>query len=169
MVREVGAIDSGGNLIAIGKFPETYKPIAGDGSIKDLILKMVLEVSNTSSVTLKIDPTVILASKKDVLDLEKKIKKLENTVETLELVDTKVKLTDPDELFEFGNEANINQAILANRKSVLSKTEIIVTDNKNIPRKDNTFYFIVTDEQSSGDSSVNSEVKVSPNMGIKII
>ena len=130
---------------------------------------MVLEVSNTSSVTLKIDPTVILASKKDVLDLEKKIKKLENTVETLELVDTKVKLTDPDELFEFGNEANINKAILANRKSVLSKTEIIVTDNKNIPRKDNTFYFIVTDEQSSGDSSVNSEVKVSPNMGIKII
>lgn len=169
MVREVGAIDSEGNLIAIGKFPETYKPIAGDGSIKDLILKMVLEVSNTSSVTLKIDPTVILASKKDVLDLEKKIKKLENTVETLELVDTKVKLTDPDELFEFGNEANINQAILANRKSVLSKTEIIVTDNKNIPRKDNTFYFIVTDKQNTGDSSVNSEVKVSPNMGIKII
>ena len=123
MVREVGAVDAEGNLIAIGKFPETYKPAAGDGSIKDLILKMVLEVSNTSSVTLKIDPTVILASKKDVLDLEKKVNKLENTVNTLELVDTKVKLTDPDNLFEFEEQPNINQAILANKTSILSLEE----------------------------------------------
>ena len=119
MVREVGAVDAEGNLIAIGKFPETYKPVAGDGSIKDLILKMVLEVSNTSSVTLKIDPTVILASKKDVLDLEKKVNKIENTVNTLELVDTKVKLTDSDNLFEFEGQPNINQAILANKTSIL--------------------------------------------------
>lgn len=105
MVREVGAVDSDGNLIAIGKFPETYKPIAGDGSVKDLILKMVLEVSNTSSVTLKIDPTVILATKKDILDLEEKIN-------SIELVDTKVKLTDPDNLFELGEDANINKALI---------------------------------------------------------
>lgn len=110
MVREVGAVDSEGNLIAIGKFPETYKPIAGDGSVKDLILKMVLEVSNTSSVTLKIDPTVILATKKDILDLEEKIN-------NIELIDTKVKLTDLDNLFELGEDANINQAlmVLANK------------------------------------------------------
>lgn len=105
MVREVGAVDSEGNLIAIGKFPETYKPIAGDGSVKDLILKMVLEVSNTSSVTLKIDPTVILATKKDILDLEEKIN-------NIELVDTKVKLTDLGNLFELGEDANINQALI---------------------------------------------------------
>lgn len=105
MVREVGAVDSDGNLIAIGKFPETYKPIAGDGSVKDLILKMVLEVSNTSSVTLKIDPTVILATKKDILDLEEKIN-------SIELVDTKVKLTDLDNLFELGEDANINKALI---------------------------------------------------------
>ncbi|WP_195940967.1 phage tail protein [Romboutsia sp. 1001713B170131_170501_G6] len=105
MVREVGAVDSDGNLIAIGKFPETYKPIAGDGSVKDLILKMVLEISNTSSVTLKIDPTVILATKKDILDLEEKIN-------NIELVDTKVKLTDLGNLFELGEDANINQALI---------------------------------------------------------
>lgn len=65
-IREVGVFDDGGNLIAIGKYPETYKPTASDGSTKELYLKMTLEVSNSSSVTLKIDPTVILATKSDI-------------------------------------------------------------------------------------------------------
>ncbi|WP_297422076.1 phage tail protein [Clostridium sp.] len=65
-IREVGVFDDGGNLIAIGKYPETYKPTASDGSTKELYLKMTLEVSNSTSVTLKIDPTVILATKSDI-------------------------------------------------------------------------------------------------------
>jgi hypothetical protein len=66
MIREAGVFDDGGNLIAIGKYPETYKPAVQNGSTKDLYIRMILEVSNTSSVTLKVDPTVILATKKDV-------------------------------------------------------------------------------------------------------
>ena len=58
---------------------------------------------------------------------------------------------------------------LENKISVFGKTDIVVTDDKNIPRKENTFYFLVTDEQNTGSSSTNDEVKVSPNMGIKII
>lgn len=65
-VREVGIFDAEGNLLAIGKYPETYKPMLEDGSSKDLTINMILEVSNTSVVTLKIDPTVILATKKDI-------------------------------------------------------------------------------------------------------
>lgn len=115
MVREAAAVDNEGNLIAIGKYPETYKPVAGDGSIKDLIIKMIIEVSNTSVVTLKVDPTVILATKNDILGLDNKIK-------NIKLIDTKVKLTDNDNLFEFEGEANINQAILANKTSILENT-----------------------------------------------
>ena len=74
MIREAGAFDENDNLIAIGKYPETYKPIASDGSTKDLFIKMILEVSNASNVTLKIDPSVIIATKKDVEILEQKIK-----------------------------------------------------------------------------------------------
>jgi phage-related tail fiber protein len=120
MVREAAAVDNEGNLIAIGKYPETYKPVAGDGSIKDLIIKMIIEVSNTSVVTLKVDPTVILATKNDILELDNKIK-------NIKLIDTKVKLTDNDNLFEFEfeGEANINQAILANKTSILNlETEL---------------------------------------------
>ncbi|ASN68300.1 putative tail fiber protein [uncultured Caudovirales phage] len=75
-IREAGIFDNGNNLIAIGKYPETYKPQAEDGSTKDLIIRMILEVSNTSSVILKVDPTIILATKKDIEILDNKIRNL---------------------------------------------------------------------------------------------
>lgn len=76
-IREAGIFDDKGNMIAIGKYPETYKPILDDGSSKDLLINMILEVSNTSSVTLKVDPTVILATKKDIEILNNKIENIE--------------------------------------------------------------------------------------------
>lgn len=68
MIREAGVFDDVGNLIAIGKYPETYKPIAADGSAKDLYIRMILEVTNTAAVTLKVDPSIVLATKKDIKD-----------------------------------------------------------------------------------------------------
>ncbi|ARC84545.1 phage tail-collar fiber family protein [Clostridium argentinense CDC 2741] len=75
-IREVGIFDDEGSLIAIGKYPETYKPVISDGSTKDLIIRMILEVSNSANVTLKIDPAIIMATKKDVEVLESKIRDL---------------------------------------------------------------------------------------------
>lgn len=68
MVREVGIFDDAENLIAIGKYPETYKPVLDEGSSKDLHIRMIIEVSNASAVTLKVDPAVIIASRKYVDD-----------------------------------------------------------------------------------------------------
>ncbi|HBF4189625.1 TPA: phage tail protein [Clostridioides difficile] len=73
MIREVGIFDSKEQLIAVSKYPETYKPTADSGSVKDLVIKIILVVSNTSSVNLKVDPTVILATLKDMQDLDSKI------------------------------------------------------------------------------------------------
>ncbi|MCC0629800.1 MULTISPECIES: phage tail protein, partial [unclassified Clostridioides] len=56
MIREVGIFDSLNQLIAVSKYPETYKPTADSGSVKDLVIKIILVVSNTSSVNLKVDP-----------------------------------------------------------------------------------------------------------------
>lgn len=67
-VREIGVFNTAGVLLAIGKVPETYKPASAQGSLKDLYLRMILEVSNASAVTLKVDPAVIFASKKYVDD-----------------------------------------------------------------------------------------------------
>ncbi|EJU22970.1 tail fiber protein [Peptoanaerobacter stomatis] len=72
MIREVGLFDDEGDLLVIAKYPETYKPTANDGTVKELVIKLVLEVANTSVVTLKIDPTVIVATKQDIIDMGNK-------------------------------------------------------------------------------------------------
>ena len=74
MIREAGVFDNEGDLIAIWKYPETYKPVAADGSVKDLVIRMILEVSNTASVVLKIDPTVVLATQQQVDEAEARAK-----------------------------------------------------------------------------------------------
>ena len=74
MAREVGVFDEAGDMIAVGKYPETYKPITTEGSAKDLYIRMILEISNSASVTLKIDPAIVLATKKNVEDAEKSAK-----------------------------------------------------------------------------------------------
>lgn len=51
-VREVGIFDADGDLFAIGKFPETYKPVINEGAIKDLTVRMILSFSNKPNVSL---------------------------------------------------------------------------------------------------------------------
>lgn len=62
-VREVGVFDVDGELIAIGKFPESYKPLLPGGSGKQVCIRLIMEVSNTTAVTLSVDPSVVLATR----------------------------------------------------------------------------------------------------------
>lgn len=75
-IREVGLFDADGDLVAVGKYPETYKPKIDEGSSKDLYIRMIIEVSNAAAITLKVDPTVIIATRKYVDD---KLRDLEQT------------------------------------------------------------------------------------------
>lgn len=98
MIREAGVFDSEGNLVAIGKYPETYKPIISEGSAKDLYIRMILEVSNSSSVTLKVDPTIILATKKDIEILSNDLNNIKEGLK--ELKDTELKNFETDVLLK---------------------------------------------------------------------
>ena len=73
-IREIGLYDDTDTLVAIGNYPETYKPQISAGASKDLIIKLVIEVSNASSVTLKIDPAITLATKEEVLKIDERVK-----------------------------------------------------------------------------------------------
>lgn len=77
-IREYGAFDENGNMLAIAKCAETYKPVISDGSTKELLIKMVLAVTNTENVTLKIDPTIIFAKKADVELVQTQVNDLKN-------------------------------------------------------------------------------------------
>ncbi|HHQ4773110.1 TPA: phage tail protein [Aeromonas veronii] len=68
-IRELGLYDETGTLIAVANCPDTYKPLLSEGSGRTQVIRMVLIVSNTSAVELKIDPAVVLATRKYVDDL----------------------------------------------------------------------------------------------------
>lgn len=65
-IREFGIRDKEGNLIIVGKHPETYKPIAVDGTTKDLTIRVILNISNAEDVIIQIDPSVALLTEKDL-------------------------------------------------------------------------------------------------------
>ncbi|EFD7785083.1 phage tail protein [Escherichia coli] len=67
-IREVGLFDESGALIAVGNCPESYKPQLAEGSGRTQTVRMVLITSSTDNITLKIDPTVVLATRKYVDD-----------------------------------------------------------------------------------------------------
>ncbi|WP_416378476.1 phage tail protein [Enterobacter roggenkampii] len=67
-IREVGLFDDTGALIAVGNCPESYKPQLADGSGRTQTVRMVLITSSTDNITLKIDPSVVLATRKYVDD-----------------------------------------------------------------------------------------------------
>ncbi len=71
-IREIGLFDKAGNLIAIANSPETYKPQLAEGSGRTQTIRIVLIVSHTEPVTLKIDPSVVLATREYVDDSVKK-------------------------------------------------------------------------------------------------
>jgi len=63
-VREIGIFDDAGNLCALANCPPSYKPLLSDGAGKDQVVRVVLLVSSTAAVELKIDPAVVLATRK---------------------------------------------------------------------------------------------------------
>ncbi|EAB5246825.1 phage tail protein [Campylobacter jejuni] len=79
-VNAVGIYDEAGDLLAVGNVPRTYKPILKEGSAKELMIKIVMELTNAEEVILKLDPSVIMASRDYVdaikIELELRIEAL---------------------------------------------------------------------------------------------
>ncbi|WP_243832628.1 phage tail protein [Campylobacter sp. US33a] len=75
-VNAVGIYNEEGDLIAVGNTPRTYKPLLEQGSAKELMIKVVMELSNAEEVILKLDPSVIMASRDyvDAIKLELELK-----------------------------------------------------------------------------------------------
>jgi len=67
-IREMGLFDADGTLIAVCNTPETYKPALQEGSGRTQTVRMLIIVNSTDAITLKIDPSVVLATRKYVDD-----------------------------------------------------------------------------------------------------
>ncbi|MCP1622123.1 phage tail protein [Pseudomonas nitroreducens] len=65
-IREMGLYDEAGALIAYANCAPSYKPQLAEGSGRTQTVRIVLIVSNAASVELKIDPSVVLATREYV-------------------------------------------------------------------------------------------------------
>lgn len=120
-IREVGLFDSTGAMIAVGKFPESYKPTLAAGSNKQLYVRMILEVANTSAVTLLVDPSVVLATRQYCDDkVASEINKLDGKQSVLVATTAAIALTGLQ---------TIDGVVLAAGDRVLVKDQAQAKDN----------------------------------------
>ena len=120
MIREYGVFDSENNLLAIAKCAETYKPVAAEGSTKELNMKMILAISNIDSITLKIDPALMYAKKKDLDVISNKVNELEDKLN---------KHIDDSLYQEAGGTATAITLTMLTLKNGYSKTFIATANN----------------------------------------
>jgi phage-related tail fiber protein len=62
-IREISLYDSDGDMIAIANCAPSFKPLLTQGSGRTQVVRMNMIVSNSSNVELKIDPSVVLATR----------------------------------------------------------------------------------------------------------
>jgi hypothetical protein len=79
-IREMGLFDADGTLIAVCNTPETYKPALQEGSGRTQTVRMMLIINSTDAITLKIDPSVVLATRKYVDDAVIEVKAYTDSV-----------------------------------------------------------------------------------------
>lgn len=61
-LREVGVFDDTGSLFVVGNLPATYKPESDEGAYADTVVRVDFLVSNASTITLQIDPNVVVVT-----------------------------------------------------------------------------------------------------------
>lgn len=72
-IREVAVWTDTGVLYAIGKYPESFKPLIASGAGREVNIRTIFTTSNADNVTLVLDGTVIQATRawvKDFVDTE---------------------------------------------------------------------------------------------------
>ncbi|MCJ0047883.1 phage tail protein [Clostridioides difficile] len=116
VVREIGYLDTEGNLLAISKYRSAYKPKVEDGAVIDMKVKTIFVVSNVNNIELKIDPTIIFATLKDLQDLETKIGTVNTKIDT-----TKTELT-----------SNIETTKTELNTKIGDTTQLTTTDKTNL-------------------------------------
>ncbi|MCC0652598.1 phage tail protein [Clostridioides sp. ES-S-0001-03] len=121
IIREIGYLDTEGNLLAISKYRSAYKPtLEADGAIIDMKVKTIFVVSNSDNIELKIDPTIIFATLKDIQDLGTKIDEVNTNLDK--------KITE--------NNTTTNKKIETTKTEINNKigdtTQLDTTDKTNI-------------------------------------
>lgn len=142
-IREIALYDADRDLVAVANCPPSFKPIMSQGSGRTQIVRMNIIVSSTGNITLKIDPSVVLA--------------------TREFVERRIQ----EELYKLDNKQSVRVATTANIAltglqtvdgiSLLAGDRVLVKNQA--ASKDNGIYIVgVAAWQRAPDADSNAEV-----------
>lgn len=76
-VRELALYDADGDMVAVANCAPTFKPLLAQGSGRTQVIRINLIVSSTSNIELKIDPSVVLATRAYVDELTVRANQIE--------------------------------------------------------------------------------------------
>lgn len=65
-IREIGLYDADGDLVAVANCAPSFKPVLSQGSGRTQVVRMNFIVASAGNITLKIDPSVVLATREYV-------------------------------------------------------------------------------------------------------
>lgn len=122
-IREIGLLDKDGDLIAIANCAETYKPLMQEGSGRTQTIRMILIVSSTAAVTLKIDPSVVLATRKYADDKAIEVKQYADKL----LSDHEKSRNHPDASLTAKGFAKYSSAIDSNSEALAATPKAVKT------------------------------------------
>ncbi|NUU35149.1 phage tail protein [Pseudomonas sp. C2B4] len=78
-IREIGLYDIDGDLVAVANCAPSFKPVLSQGSGRTQIVRMNFIVTSTGNIQLKIDPSVVLATREFVeIRIQEELYKLDN-------------------------------------------------------------------------------------------
>ncbi|CUU72227.1 phage tail protein [Campylobacter hyointestinalis] len=63
VINQVAVFDENGVMFAIAQVPSTIKPLLNEGAAKDMSIRFYLAVENASSINIKVDNSVVLATR----------------------------------------------------------------------------------------------------------
>ena len=143
-IHEIGLFDDRGNLIAVGNCPPTYKPRLAEGSGRTQVIRMIIIIDNINSVELKIDPSVVLATREYVDDkIETRVpqsrkinnKKLDRdvilTADDINALPALKKINAEAPIYEVGELVNFKKRPTFNNSNLISSAEYAAVFTRN--------------------------------------
>lgn len=125
MIRQAGLYTSDNILFAIAQLPQTAKPVLSDGASKDMTIKFVITIADTSVVNLSIDPNINIITQSR-LD------------EVIELNTNELRVEIEDKVDALKKETTANLATKADKSVTYTKTEVNnlvnAKENKNVAK-----------------------------------
>ncbi|ELT3493455.1 phage tail protein [Citrobacter freundii] len=162
-IREIGLFDKDGDMIAIANCAETYKPQLQEGSGRVQVIRVILIVSSTEAVTLKIDPSVVLATRQYVDQIATgMLKKSENGAD----IPDKTKFLQNVGLFNIVNPISPNQTVVYTPD--MTKCLVIREDGSWGARVVNNGQVIALKVNEGGTGAITAE-DARKNLGLDIL